>query len=214
MSTHHGTPPQFHYIFVDYENVTNIDSSIFGAKSVHLTVILGANQTKLDTDLVQKLLVHPTRTKLITLTKTGKNALDFVLAYEVGRKAAANPSAFFHVISKDKGFDGLLTHLKNRKISAKRHDDFSSLVLSTPVQTPGSSSATIPKGGAVTVSTLQERLKKASLNRPKSKKTLLNFLKSHLGKESTGDDALRMFNSLLQSKNITIGENNQLTYSL
>lgn len=214
MSAHHGTPPEFHFIFVDYENVTKVDASIFDAKSVHLTVILGANQTKLDTDVVELFFKYRNRTKLIRLTKTGNNALDFVLAYEVGHKAAANPSSTFHVISKDKGFDGLLTHLKNRGISAKRHDDFSSLAFSTPVPTPVSPGTTKPKVVGVTVSTVRAHLKKATLNRPKSKGSLLNFLKSQLGKESTAEDALRIFNSLCQSKSITVGEQNKLTYSL
>lgn len=214
MSAHHGTPTQIHFVFVDVENVTQIDVSILRSKSVHLTVILGANQKKLDADLVEKLISHPTKTKLIRLTKTGKNALDFVLAYEVGQKAAANPSAFFHVISKDKGFDGLITHLHNAKIRAQRHNDFSSLAISSPAKTPDSADAPKTRRVEDRAHSLREQLKKVSQNRPKSKKTLLNFLKSHLGKDSTEAEALRAFESLRQSGAVTVDGNDKLNYSL
>ena len=214
MSSHHGTPSQTHFIFVDYENVTQIDFSVLHSKSVHLTVILGANQKTLGTDFVEKLINHPTKTKLIHLTKTGKNALDFVLAYEVGQKATANPTACFHVISKDKGFDGLIDHLKNAKIRAHRHNDFSSLAIPGQAQTPGTSGATKSSRHEDIVHLLGEHLKKASQNRPKNKKTLLNFLKSHLGRESTEAEALRAFESLRQSGTIAVDGNDKLNYSL
>jgi hypothetical protein len=210
----HGTPSKIHFLFVDYENVTQIDFSIFQSQSVHLNVILGANQKKLDTDFVLKLSRYTTQMKLVQLTKTGKNALDFVLAYEVGQKAAANPKACFHVISKDKGFDGLITHLNNGKVRAQRHDDFSRIAFSAPAKTPPSPAVTKPKRVEDLIPTLREYLKKTSRNRPKKKKTLLNFLKSHLGKNSTEDEALRAFESLCQSGNVAVEENDNVSYSL
>ncbi len=214
MSSHHGTPSQSHFIFVDYENVTQIDFSVLRSKSVHLTVILGANQKTLDTDLVLKLMDHRTTTTLKRLTKIGKNALDFVLAYEVGQKATANPTACFHVISKDKGFDGLIDHLNKGKTRAHRHNDFSSLAIPGQAKTPGSSAATKSSRHEDIVHLLREHLKKASRNRPKNKKTLLNFLKSHLGKDSTEAEALRAFESLRQSGAVTVDGNDKLNYSL
>jgi len=46
----------------------------------------------------------------IKMTGTGKSALDFHIAYYIGELAVRNPNAHFHVISRDTGFDPLLTH--------------------------------------------------------------------------------------------------------
>ena len=48
----------------------------------------------------------------VTLETTGANALDFHIAYYIGVLSSQDPSAFFHVISKDTGFDPLIKHLK------------------------------------------------------------------------------------------------------
>src|SRR5690606_30988203 len=105
---------------------------------------------------------------------------------------------------KDKGFDGLITHLHNAKIRAQRHNDFSSLAISSPAKTPDSSGTPKTKRLEAPFPTLREQLKKVSRNRPKRKKTLLNFLKSHLGKATTEAEALRAFESLRQSGAITV----------
>ena len=36
------------HVFVDFENVHEVDPSVIGARSVSLTLLLGARQTKLD----------------------------------------------------------------------------------------------------------------------------------------------------------------------
>ena len=69
-----------------------------------------------------------TSVELIRVDKDGKNAVDFALAYYLGRKTVADPMTFFHVVSKDKGFDALIEHLKDRQIKIRRHDDFGSLL--------------------------------------------------------------------------------------
>jgi len=56
--------------------------------------------------------------QLVRLTATGKNALDFTLAYYVGRAVAADPTGFFHIVSKDTGYDPLIEHLRSKHIRA------------------------------------------------------------------------------------------------
>ena len=41
----------------------------------------------------------------VKISGNGKNALDFHLAYYVGELATNDPEVYFHVISKDTGFD-------------------------------------------------------------------------------------------------------------
>ena len=46
--------------------------------------------------------------------------LDFHIAYYIGRLAAEEPSAHFHIISKDAGFDPLIQHLRSKQILSSR----------------------------------------------------------------------------------------------
>ena len=48
----------------------------------------------------------------------GSNALDFHIAFYIGQLAERGPNAYFHIISKDSGFDPLIKHLKTRKVFA------------------------------------------------------------------------------------------------
>ena len=122
--------PPFHHVFVDFENVHQVDVSVIGAKSVNFTLLLGAKQTKLDAGLVEKLMEHAASVQLIRLTSSGRNALDFALAYYVGRAVSVSPASFIHIISKDTGFDPLIEHLRSRHIHAQRHGSFATLPFS------------------------------------------------------------------------------------
>ena len=48
------TPPMVNHVFIDFENVPEFDTGIIGAKTVSLTVLVGAKQTKLDAEMVEK----------------------------------------------------------------------------------------------------------------------------------------------------------------
>ena len=106
----HLSPPTNH-VFVDFENVPEVDASIIGLKAVNFTLLLGANQKKLDAALVEKLMEHSASVQLVRLTSSSKNAVDFALAYYLGRAVLADPTAYFHLVSKDKGYDPLIEHL-------------------------------------------------------------------------------------------------------
>jgi len=96
-------PPPVNHVFVDYENVHDVDAAIIESKTVHLTLLLGAQKTKLDAALVEKLLHHANNVELVRLKSSGRNALDFALTYYLGRAVLGDPGGFFHIMSKDKG---------------------------------------------------------------------------------------------------------------
>ena len=68
------------HVFVDFENVHHVGSSLIGARSVSFTLLLGAKQTKLDAELVERMMAHAAAVEMIRLTATGEDALDFTLA--------------------------------------------------------------------------------------------------------------------------------------
>src|SRR5258706_4981457 len=112
-------PPPVNHIFVDFENVHKIDLAVIGSKAVSFTLLVGPRQTKLDVTLVEKLFEHALSVQLVRLTSAGPNALDFTLAYYVGRAVAADPTGFFHIVSKDAGYEPLIEHLRSMHISVR-----------------------------------------------------------------------------------------------
>jgi hypothetical protein len=130
---------------------------------------LGARHTRLDVALVEKLMEHAASVQLVRLTSSGRNALDFALSYYLGRAVLSDPTAYFHVVSRDKGFDPLIEHLRSRHIHAHRHDDFTTLTFSDPTKV-----ATAPPDDLLP--RVLEYLKTKTTNRPKGKAALIKDL--------------------------------------
>lgn len=193
------------HVFVDFENVHEVDPALFGAKSVSLTLLLGARQTKLDAALVEKLLEHAASVQLVRLTSSGKNALDFTLAYYVGRAVMADPTGHFHIVSGDTGFDPLIEHLRSRHIHADRHVNFAPLTTPVPAKP-----APAPKEDLLTRAS--EHLRKLVTSRPKRKRTLVTHLRSRFDKTATDAAMLDLIDRLGIAGHITIGEKDAVAY--
>jgi hypothetical protein len=110
------------YVLIDYENVQIKTLSPLYQEQFEVMIFLGINNTKLSTEFVLSKEKLGSRAKYIRLEKAGENALDFHIAFYLGKLVADDPSAFFHIISKDKGFDTLITHLKSIKILSSRSE--------------------------------------------------------------------------------------------
>jgi len=113
------------YIYVDYENVHKVELGRLAGKAAHVTLVVGPQQKALPLPMVALMIEHVSKVALVESELAGRNALDFVLACEVGRKAERDPQGYFHIISRDKGFDAVIRHLKGRKILAARRESFS-----------------------------------------------------------------------------------------
>ena len=109
------------HVFMDFENVHQVDLALIGAKGVSFTLMVGPHQERLDAALVEKLMEHSASVRLVKLKSPKKNALDFALSYYLGRAVLADPTAHFHIIAKDGGYDPLIEHLRMRHINVRRH---------------------------------------------------------------------------------------------
>ena len=107
------------YILVDYENVHNIDLSCIQGKNFYVKIFIGTHQTKIPIDLVLKSQELGKQVEWIQINGSGKNALDFHITFVLGRLVEKDPDGFFHIISKDTGFDPLIIYLKSQKIFCK-----------------------------------------------------------------------------------------------
>ena len=120
------------HVFMDFENVHQVDLTLIGAKSVSFTLMVGPHQTKLDSALVEKLMENSASVRLVKLKTKENNALDFALSYYLGRAVLADPAAYFHIIAKDKGYDPLIEHLRDRHINVQRHMSCAELTFTWP----------------------------------------------------------------------------------
>jgi hypothetical protein len=57
--------------------------------------------------LVKLIQKFSEQVRLVETGLNGKNALDVVLAYEIGVETETDPNGYFHILSRDKGFDAL-----------------------------------------------------------------------------------------------------------
>jgi len=108
------------YVLIDFENVQPQSLDPLTHDHFKVLVFVGANQAKLTYNVVASLQTFGARAEYIKISGIGANALDFHIAYYIGRLAAQEPSAYFHIISKDTGFDPLIQHLRSKKIFAGR----------------------------------------------------------------------------------------------
>lgn len=121
--------PKTNYILVDLENVQPDNLHLIIKHNFKVMVFVGANQTKITFELASALQALGKRAEYIKISGNGPNALDFHIAYYIGQTAATDANSYFHIISKDTGFDPLLQHLKTRKITVLRHNDVANIPL-------------------------------------------------------------------------------------
>lgn len=226
-------PVPLNHVFVDFENIRDVDLDVIGKRAVSFTLLVGPQQKKLDAELVEKLFAHAASVQLVRLASSGKNALDFILTYYVGRAVAFDPTGCFHIISGDKGFDPLVKHLQGKRIDISRHESFAALPFVVPVKAaktekpapvPVRAAAAKPKAVAKPKTPVParipddpmvrvlEHLRKPSATHPKNKKRLVSYLVAYFGRKITEADALALVDSLRSAGYIAIDEKGVVSY--
>ena len=112
-------------MLIDYENVQPKNLEILENHPFKVFVFVGANQVKVPFDLAVAMQSLGKGAKYIKISGNGPNALDFHIAYYIGELASQDPKGYFHIISKDTGFDPLIKHLKTKNIRVLRENNVS-----------------------------------------------------------------------------------------
>ena len=115
------------YIFIDYENVQPKDLSRVKGRCAEVHLVMGSRQESPSRRLENQIKEHAEKVKVVRTPLARPNALDFVLAFELGNQAVQDPGGYFHIVSRDKGFDVLIKHLRKKKILAARRESLSEI---------------------------------------------------------------------------------------
>ena len=157
------------YIMIDMENVVPDNLELLDQEWVKVFLFVGKNQTKLPISMVKAVQRLGSRAQYVEMSGTGHNALDFHIAFYIGRIAATDKDAYFHIISKDTGFDPLIAHLKQEHVFADRVTKIEEIPALIQVRIAS-------KPFSERISFAKERLLKPNAPRPRTRKTLTSHI--------------------------------------
>ena len=194
-----------HYILIDYENVQTKSLAVLHStpnQAFRVIVFVGANQSKIPIELVSSMQGFGDKAEYVQITGSGRNALDFHIAYYLGALTERDPTGYFHVISKDTGYDQLIRHLKGKKVNAARQKDL--------FEIPWLSSSN-KKPMNEQIVAIVENLAARGNSRPRKVKTLKNSINSLFGNKLEAEKIDNLVKDLKEQKYIVIKQEN-VTY--
>lgn len=178
-----------HYLLIDFENVQPETLAALSPENVHVLVFVGASQTKVPLEIAASLQALGSRAEYVRIAGNGRNALDFHIAYYVGKLAATAPAACFHIVSRDTGFDPLIAHLRSSRISADRIEKIGDL--------PSGATST-SKARADRVELALRRLHQQKLAKPRTVKTLESAVFSFFQKQLSAEEVTAVIDGMVE----------------
>ena len=180
------------YVLIDFENVVPDNLELLDQEWIKVLLFVGKNQTKLPFALVKVVQKLGTRAQYIEMMGTGHNALDFHIAFYIGRISATDKDAYFHIVSNDQGFDPLIAHLKQEHIFADRVtkiEKIPALVQKTTV---------VSKSLPERIAFAKERILKSKVSRPRTRKTLTSHVAAMFLKMLSEEDVGAVIDGLFK----------------
>ena len=192
------------YVLIDYENLQPDDIDTLQHEHVRVIVFVGPHQTKIAFETAAALQRMGANAEYVRLPGSGSNALDFLIAYYLGQLATNEPNAYFHIVSKDTGFDPLVKHLKERKLRACRVQTIGEIPILKPVD---------PKTSADRVALIVADLQKRGAARPRTAATLSSTISATFQKQLTAHEVSSLISDL-KKKGLVRVEGTKVTYNL
>jgi hypothetical protein len=221
------------FFLIDFENVqpTGIGSLVPG--SCKIIMFLGENQSKVPVELSRALQPFGTDVEYLQISGSGPNAVDFHIAFYIGRLAASHPDARFTIVSKDTGFDPLVKHVTGLKVACNRAPAIGGAVKApTPKTAPATkgtaakaavaakpkpaknvvvtilpaatAGVVTPKPEAAHLAEVVKRLKGLKSGKPAKLKTLRSSLQSWFKPALKPNEIVAVIAALQASKKITV----------
>ena len=192
------------YVLIDYENVQPKNLELLSEHPFKVMVFVGQSLAKIPFDLADSMQLLGKDARYIKISGNAKDALDFHIAYYIGELAAKEPDAYFHIISKDKGFDPLIRHLEDRKIRVKREVDIGEIPLLQLSDTTSMDEK---------IAAIVKNLGGRGLSRPRKVRTLQNTINT-LFTPKLGQADLNALVKELQKRKLIVVNQNNVNYKL
>lgn len=198
------------FVYVDYENMNNlkkcpkIDGKYF--------FFIGEKQASVPKSLV--VVSNDSDVEWIEIVGSGKNALDFHIAYYLAKNDSEKDVSHY-ILSKDKGFDPLVSFINKKHNSkiVKRIISLNDLVVVSQKSTD-----MMPTKEQKEISDKYEKVLNnlkgiAKSKRPKTEAKLKAHIQAY-GKDKWSDnDIQNILDELYRKGNISKGGNNRLSYA-
>ncbi len=201
---HGSKPASAKYVLVDFENVQPRNLELLKEHPFRVLVFIGANQTKFPRHFVVAMQALGAQADYVEIAGSGPNALDFHIAYYIGELASKEPSAHFHIISKDRGFDPLIQHLKSKKIRVRREQDLAEI---PELRIPDTTSRDEQ------IDAIVKNLRQRGHSRPRKVKTLQNTINTLFTKKLEQQELDAIIDEL-RKRNLIIVKQNNVSYRL
>jgi diadenosine tetraphosphate (Ap4A) HIT family hydrolase len=192
------------YVLVDFENIQPTNLAVLKPHSVKVFVLVGANQNRIPFELATAMQALGEAGQYIKINASGKNALDFHIAFYLGEFAAEDTKAHFHIISRDSGFDALIKHMKQRGIKVQRESDIGEIPFVR--MSAGTSSEDM-------IDAIVKNLAGRGQARPRKVQTLSNTINS-LFTEKLSEQKLSSIIKDLEKRNLIKINNGNVSYQL
>ena len=187
------------YVLIDYENVQPKNLELLSEHPFKVMVFVGQSLAKIPFDLADSMQLLGKDARYIKISGNAKDALDFHIAYYIGELAAKEPEAYFHIISKDKGFDPLIRHLNDRKMRVQREVDIGEIPLLQLSDTTSMDEK---------IAAIVKNLGGRGLSRPRKVRTLQNTINTLFTPKLEQKDLNALVKELQKRKLIVVNQNN------
>jgi hypothetical protein len=212
-------------IFVDLENVKKIDNSII-IPHTKLFIMVGLGQEKQGLELLKEKFDKCDAIELIKVNGQGHNALDFFIAFYLGKYYNELKDAKIVICTKDGGFDPLKVHLTTTNIDIARIGS-ETLMAESPQKTKTGHVKKQPKVTAVkkqkvtilndTSDKVKEVCEQIATNikaRPRKLKTLRQYIKVNLKVKYSDKDTDKIIGAMQEQGKLSVTDKTKETIKL
>lgn len=190
-------------VLIDFENIQPDSLELLASEHFRVLLFVGANQAKLPFETAAAMQKLGGRAEYVKITGNGSNALDFHIAYYIGVLSASEPSAYFHIVSKDSGFDPLIQHLKDKKVFVGRVN----AIRDMPIV-----KAAALKSPEERVQSVMDKLKQSKVTKPRTLKTLSSSIASFFQKQLSDEEVAAVVAGLAKRGFISVA-GTKITYA-
>lgn len=197
------TPDRPRLLLVDFENVQQVELTQLD-DSYRVIIFVGADQKSVPFDLVTKAQKLGSRVEWQKIVGNGSNALDFFIACQLGRVFEKTPRPDCTVLSKDKGFDPLLSFLSANGMKCRRIHSLAEL----HHKAAAVAAAAVPAQGDSQLRRVVEVLGKLDKRaRPRKRRTLSQCISAMFQKKIDQQGISRIIDAMFATKLISEAHN-------